>query len=84
MIDPHSLHRSGLAVDTSSLSASVTVSYRPGVGYYYRFKRGDRVIWGRFKGVNAMVDSADFQRTVDYPDEDAPGYHIILDSGRVG
>ena len=30
-----------------------------------------------------MVDSAVFQRTVDYPEEHSAGYHIILDSGPV-
>jgi len=55
------------------------------VGHYYRFKRGDRVtiIWGRFKGATAAVVSAVFQRTGDYPDEFAPGYHVVLNSGRV-
>ena len=52
---------------------------------YYRFKRGDRVaiISGRYKGIKGVVDSAVFQRTVDYPDEYAPGYHVILDTGPV-
>lgn len=32
----------------------------PSMGHYYRFKRGDRVsiLWGRLKGVTAVVDSA--------------------------
>jgi len=29
------------------------------------------------------VDSAVFQRTVDYPEEYSAGYHVILDSGPV-
>jgi hypothetical protein len=29
------------------------------------------------------VDSAVFQRTVDQPDEYAPGYHVVLDNGEV-
>ena len=51
------------------------------MGHYYRFKRGDAVtiISGRYKGYTGVVDSAVFQRTVDAPDEYAPGYHIVLD-----
>ena len=52
------------------------------MGHYYRFKRGDRVtiISGHHKGAIGVVDSAVFQRTVDYPDEFAPGYHVVLDT----
>ena len=55
------------------------------MGNYYRFKRGDRVtiISGRNKGIKGVVDSAVFQRTVDAPDEYAPGYHVVLDIGPV-
>ena len=55
------------------------------MGHYYRFKRGDRVtiISGRHKGAIGVVDSAVFQHTVDYPDEYAPSYHVLLDGGRV-
>lgn len=55
------------------------------MGHYYRFKRGDPVTitWGRYTGVTGLVDSAVFQRTVDHPDEFAPGYHVILDDGKV-
>ena len=55
------------------------------MGHYYRFRRGDRVtvLWGRFKGATGVVDSAVFQQTVDYPEDHAPGYHVILDAGRV-
>ncbi len=55
------------------------------VGHYYGFKRGDPVtlISGRYKGHTDVVASAVFQRTVDYPDEYAPGYHIVLEDGRV-
>ena len=57
----------------------------PGMGHYYRFKRGDRVIitTGRYQGCTGFVDSAVFQRTVDQPDEYAPGYHVVLDNGAV-
>ena len=30
-----------------------------------------------------MVDSRVFQKPVDFPDEYAPGYHMVLDDGRV-
>ena len=55
------------------------------MGHYYRFKRGDRVVIvsGQRSGVLGVVDSAVFQRTTDHPDEYAPGYHIVLDSGPV-
>ena len=55
------------------------------MGHYYRFKRGDRVtiVSGRHKGAIGVVDSAVFQRTVDYPDEFAAGYHVALDDERV-
>ena len=55
------------------------------MGHFYRFKRGDRVtiICGRYAGATGVVDSAVFQRTVDYPDEYAPGYHVVLDKGPV-
>ena len=47
--------------------------------------RGDRVniISGRHKDAIGAVDSAVFQRTVDYPDGYAPGYHVILAGGPV-
>jgi ribosomal protein L24 len=55
------------------------------VGFYYRYKRGDQVfiVSGRYAGVTGVVESAIFQRTVDYPEEYAPGYHILLNDGRV-
>ena len=71
--------------DNLSLRRCMATRYRPRVGHYYRFKRGDRVtiVSGRYKGHTAVVDSAVFQRTVDYPDELAPGYHVVLDTGPV-
>ena len=33
---------------------------------------------GRYKGSTGIVESAAFQRTVDYPDEYSPGYHVVL------
>ena len=55
--------------------------YSAPVGYQWKFKRGDRVtiISGKYAGHQGVVDSAVFQGTVDYPDELAPGYHLILD-----
>ena len=57
----------------------------PTVGHYYRFKRGDRVaiISGRHEGATGVVESGVFQGTVDYPDEFAPAYHVVLDDARV-
>ena len=54
------------------------------MGNYYRFKRDDGVtiVWGRYAGSTGIVDSAVFQRTVDAPDEYAPGYLVVLDTGR--
>jgi ribosomal protein L24 len=39
------------------------------MGHYHRFKRGDLVVIvsGRYEGHQGVVDSAVFQRTVDYP-----------------
>ncbi len=52
------------------------------MGHYYQFRRGVSVtiISGRYAGRTGVVDSAVFQRTVDYPDEFAPAYHVILDN----
>ena len=45
-------------------------------------RRGDRVTitTGKYAGHSGTVDSNVFQRTVDYPDELANGYHVMLDS----
>ena len=55
------------------------------MGHYYKFKRGDRVtiISGRYAGFRGAVDSAVFQRTIDYPDAFSPGYHVIISDGPV-
>ncbi len=54
------------------------------MGHYYRFKRGDAVtiISGSYRGCTGVVDSAVFQRTVDYPNDFTPGCHVVLDVGR--
>ena len=64
---------------------SVIVSYLPHVSHNYRFKLGDRarIQWGRFASRMGVVDSAVFQRTVNYPNEYAAGYHVVLDDERV-
>ena len=63
----------------------MTVSYRAGMGHYYHFKRGDvvAIVSGRYKGRTGVVDSAVFQRTVDFLDEYGPGYHVVLDTRQV-
>ena len=51
----------------------------------YQFKQGDPVVIasGRYKGHRGVVDSAVFQRNANYPDEFAPGCHVVLDDQRV-
>ena len=46
-------------------------------------RRGDRVkiITGKYAGHLGTVESNVYQRTVDYPDELANGFHIMLDNG---
>ena len=53
------------------------------MNHYYRFKRGERVTitWCRYAVATGVVDSAIFHRTG--PDEYAPGYHLVLDTGPV-
>ena len=50
------------------------------MGHYYRFKRGDRVVIvsGQRSGVLGVVESAVFQRTIDYPEDCSPGYHVVF------
>jgi hypothetical protein len=33
--------------------------------------------------IGFVIDSAVFQRTVDWPEEFAPGYHVVLEDGTV-
>ena len=63
----------------------MTGGYSASVGHHYLCKRGDRVRirWGRYQGATGIVDSAVFQKTVDYPNEYAAGYHVVLDDERV-
>ena len=46
-------------------------------------RRGDRVriITGKYAGHQGTVESNVYQRTADYPDEWANGYHVMLDTG---
>lgn len=55
------------------------------VGHHYKYRRGQRITIrsGRYTGISGAVDSAVFQRTADYPEEFAPGYHVVLDGGKV-
>ena len=55
------------------------------MGHYYKFKRGDQVTItsGRYAGFHGAVDSAVFQRTIDYPDAFSPGYHVVIRDGPV-
>ena len=45
-------------------------------------RRDDRVtiITGKYAGRAGTVESNVFQRTVDFPDDFANGYHVVLDS----
>jgi hypothetical protein len=47
--------------------------------------RGDRVniTLGRYKGSTGIIENAVFQRTIDYPEAYAPGYHVLLGDGKV-
>ena len=48
-------------------------------------RRGDRVTitCGKYAGRTGTIESNVFQRTVDYPDELANGFHVMLDSGEL-
>ena len=41
-----------------------------------------RVISGNYAGRTGTVDANVFQRPVDYPDEFAAGFHLVLDDGK--
>jgi len=40
-----------------------------------------RIISGSLRGQTGTVEAAVFQKTVDYPDEYAHGFHVTLDDG---
>ena len=48
-------------------------------------KRGDRVriTTGKYAGQTGTVESNVFQKTADYPEELANGYHVMLDTEEV-
>ena len=73
-----------LLPDTSPLPCCVTGGYSAQVSHNYSFKRGDPVtiVSGRYKGHTGVVDSVVFQETVDYPDDQHPGYHVVLEDER--
>lgn len=50
-----------------------------------RFKRGDPVgiKWGQYQSLTGVVDSAVFQKTVDFPDDYSAGYHVVLEDEKV-
>ena len=56
-----------------------------GMGFHYRFSRGDRVqiISGKHKGATGTVDSNVFQRSVDFPIDHTPCHHVLLDNDLV-
>ena len=53
-----------------------------GMGFHYRFSRGDRVqiISGKHKGATGTVDANVFQRSVDFPKDHLPCHHVLLDN----
>ena len=55
------------------------------MSHVYKLIRGDRVriVSGKFAGAVGVVDSKVFQYSVDYPEELAASYHVVLDDGRV-
>ena len=69
----------------ASWLAAVPLVTVPSMDHRYRFKRGDRVYinYSKFAGLMATVDSRVFQKTVDYPDDYSPGYHVVLSAERV-
>lgn len=62
----------------------LTVRYFPHVSQAYKYRRGDRVtiVSGSHNGAMGSVESLVFQRTVDYPDDYAAGYHVALEDGQ--
>jgi hypothetical protein len=52
-----------------------------GMGFHYRFSRGDRVqiIYGKHKGATGTVDANVFQRSVDFPKDHLPCHNVLPD-----
>ena len=42
------------------------------------------IIAGKYTGHQGTAESNIYQRTVDYPDELANGFHVMLDTGELG
>ena len=42
-----------------------------------------RIRCGKDAGATGVVDSAVFQKTVDYPDDYSAGYHVVMDDERL-
>jgi hypothetical protein len=55
------------------------------VSHHYRFKRSDpvRILRGHYASAVGAVDGAVFQKTVDFPEEYAAGYRVVLEDERV-
>ena len=55
------------------------------MSHAFKYRRGDRVVIvsGRHNGVTGIIESAVFQRAVDYPDDYTAGYHVVLKDGRM-
>ena len=80
-------HSRGLSVLVDGLTAVSCASTGQtntfqGMGFHYRFSRGDRVqiISGKHKGATGTVDANVFQRSVDFPKDHLPCHHVLLDS----
>ena len=55
------------------------------MSHRYRYNRGDsvRILWGLYPGAAGIVDSAVFQKTVDYPNDYVAGYQVVLEDEMV-
>jgi len=80
-------HSRGLSVLVDGLTAVSCASTGQtntlqGMGFQYRFSRGDRVqiISGKHKGATGTVDANVFQRSVDFPKDHLPCHHVLLDN----
>jgi transcription elongation factor len=80
-------HSRGLSILVDGLTAVSCASTGQtntlqGMGFHYRFSRGDRVqiISGKHKGATGTVDANVFQRSVDFPKDHLPCHHVLLDN----
>ena len=74
--------RRGGQTDSRFLRQHRPINTFQGMGFHYRFSRGDRVqiISGKHKGATGTVDANVFQRSVDFPKDHLPCHHVLLDS----